>query len=201
MKTSYVLEMQRHLSIFLKLLLFLSLDASASKPEPSVAYIRKHAIEMDGSVDQAIISELSIHKVVIIGEMHGTTESPNFILALARMLVQNKKSVLIALEIPGSSQSATDEFVLNGQPDVLAQDNFFKRDYQDGRSSQAMVAMLTGLRTLPSVHVYDFDTGPRVSDGADRDLKMAKNLVEQIQKAKPDITLVLTGNIHGKLRA
>ena len=137
--------------------------------------------------------------VILIGEMHGTYEGPRFTAQLATALRRQNGSVLVALEIPQSAQTSIDLFMKTGDRTVLAREAFFSRTYQDGRSSEAMVALLEALRLIPSVQLICFDPcAPEhcSEPGQLRDQQMASFLEERLARLKPAVTVVLTGNVH-----
>ncbi|HTQ81108.1 MAG TPA: hypothetical protein VMM92_14000, partial [Thermoanaerobaculia bacterium] len=89
---------------------------------------------------------------LLLGEVHGTVESPAFLANAVCLALQAGRSVTVALEIPlqeearfeaylGSAGSAADRT-------ALLAGAFWQDPYQDGRRSQAMLALLESLRRL-----------------------------------------------------
>lgn len=64
-------------------------------------------------------------KVVILGEYHGTQESPADLFKIAQTLASTHKSVLIGLEIEDWVQSDVDQFMASGDPEILRKSVFF----------------------------------------------------------------------------
>jgi len=145
--------------------------------------------------------------LVLVGELHGTSEIPA---AFGRLVCRAAaerpgETVLAGLEVLSSSQAAIDAFLASdggaaAARALLAQE-FWKREYQDGRSSKAMFSLLDEIRRLRKaglrIEVLALDTEHYDSPG-DRDATMAASLVEAIEKVRPAQTLVLVGNVHSR---
>lgn len=145
--------------------------------------------------------------LVLVGEIHGTREIPAaFGHLICRSAAEHRgETVLVGLEILVSAQSAIDAF-LSGEGDaaavqaLLAQE-FWQREYQDGRSSEAMLHLLAELHRLRKaglrIEVRALD--PQQYDSpAGRDVAMATSLADAIAVLRPAQTLVLVGNIHSR---
>jgi hypothetical protein len=145
--------------------------------------------------------------VVLVGEMHGTVESPAFVDRSVCLALAEGRSVTVGLEIPieeesriraflASSGSATDRAALLGS-------TFWQAPFQDGRGSRAMLALLEDLRRTfragSPVHLLLLDS-TAFRGGRERDRAMAGRLRDAIAGAPHDLFLVLTGNIHTRLR-
>jgi hypothetical protein len=119
---------------------------------------------------------------------------------LACRLAATGKPALLALEIPRQEQGRIDAFLASmGEPAdraALLEGAFWRREFQDGRSSQARVAMLEAARVLRAhgvplriACIDDADTpGPR------RDEAMATALLSA--KKPGETAVLLTGNLH-----
>ncbi len=174
-------------------LVLLCLVSNAWGAQPSADYVRRHARSVP-----AAISTLARYKVISVGEIHGTRQGPAFVLEVLRLLRRTGKSVLLGLEIPASEQNSVDSYLRTGRLSFLRKSEFFRREYQDGRSSRAMYELLRGVRSLPKVKVFGFDA-VNVTSGQDRDEKMARNLAAAYRAAKPDVLVFLAGNIHASI--
>ena len=146
--------------------------------------------------------------VVFFGELHGNKETPEvFLAAVCRYLESEDGDVRVALELPTDMQRDLDRF-MNSDGDSEAvqrlQANLFwqrSRMSQDGRSSAAMLDLVTALRQLGAsarrlVSVTAFDG--IVYSGHTRDAVMAANITSISQEANDDVVFVLTGNIHAR---
>lgn len=137
-------------------------------------------------------------RVVWMGEMHGSQEGPRLFLGLVRLISQHHTSPpVVALEIPTTEQRAIDRYLATGDDAVLRASPFFKSEIKDGRSSVAMVQLLSQLRTEKLAAVLCFDSVAATTP-QERDTAMAQNL-KRFAKKYPDAKLiVLSGNIHAK---
>lgn len=143
--------------------------------------------------------------MILLGELHGLVAAPAFAVDLACRLAATGKPALLALEIPRQEQGRIDSFMASkGAPAdraALLEGAFWHREFQDGRSSQARVAMLETARVIRAQGVPlrvacidDTDATP----GPKRDEAMATGL---LAAKKPDETAVLlAGNLHVRTR-
>jgi hypothetical protein len=113
--------------------------------------------------------------------------------------------VLVGLEIPSSAQPSLDAF-LDGAggkeaEDALSQHAFWQREYQDGRSSRAVLDLLAQLRRWRAagrnlvVQAIDSES---FTSAAERDVRMAETLSAAIEAWRPTQTLVLAGDVHSR---
>jgi hypothetical protein len=146
--------------------------------------------------------------------MHGTVESPAFLADVVCLALQVGRPVTVALEIPfqeearvaaylGSSGSAADRT-------ALLAGAFWQDPYQDGRRSEAMLALLESLRQLRQLrHAGTAGTAGRAALtvvlldsmplAAARDRAMAELLSAAVGQRPKDLFLALTGNYHNRL--
>lgn len=139
--------------------------------------------------------------VLLLGEIHGTTESPKALSKLSCLAVEKGLAMTVALEIPVSERGRVDRFMTGGARSQLLSGAFWLREYQDGRSSAAMLELLTALRTLrgraeAAVDVVLIDD-PEADGGRDR--FMAERLAERIGRFSEHLILALVGNVHNRL--
>ena len=144
----------------------------------------------------SITDFFKMKKVILVGEIHGTKTTPELFGQIVSAVVDEKTKTLVILEINQTSQPSIDEFIKTGDEAALKKDPFFSRTYQDGRSSQAMVALLKKLVKLPNTTVLCMDPmdGILTMTGQQRDTGMA-NFINS-KRIGYDHTLVLSGNIH-----
>ncbi|MDI9273806.1 hypothetical protein [Stenotrophomonas sp. PFBMAA-4] len=90
-------------------------------------------------------------RVIIFGEVHGTDEAPRFIAELACNIAKIAP-VVIGIEYPPSEQPTLDMFMKakskRGENDAIFSSSFWTRDFQDGKTSSAMLRMLTRIKQL-----------------------------------------------------
>lgn len=180
-------------------------DALASEPiainatiDPDISAAAKVAREAIGD-----------HRLVLLGEMHGTREIPLFTLALIQDLAVDGR-VVLSLEMSRSEQPALDEFM---QSEGNAADRAklraspwwqIRNDQHDGRRNQDAFDMIEQLRVLRAsgrdVRILAFDLAVGVRPGHHkRDVEMAAYLREHVASDASARFLVLTGNVHAML--
>ncbi|GAC1541009.1 MAG: hypothetical protein NVS2B9_08030 [Myxococcales bacterium] len=136
-------------------------------------------------------------KLVFFGEIHGTNEVPAFVGDVA-CLASRRGPVHLGLELPAGDAPALRTF-LAGDGDVGLRDaRFWRKTYQDGRSSRAMLALLHRVRSLrragAPIEVFLFDDPERKP----RDEAMAENIARERQRAPSDLYLIEVGNYHAR---
>ena len=140
-------------------------------------------------------------RVIWLGEMHGTQEAPELLLGLIRLVAKHHAAPpIVALEMPALMQGAIDRYLASGDQRGLRSSVLFASAMKDGRSSKAMVALLTELRKERVAGVFCFDS-VRAATAQERDTEMAENLrtcAERHAKAK---LIVLSGNVHSRIVA
>ncbi|MCU1226729.1 MAG: hypothetical protein JWQ42_4822 [Edaphobacter sp.] len=147
-------------------------------------------------------SDASVHWV-LIGEMHGSNETPDAFSNLVCNALAHKRQVTMALERPTSEQAALDGILthrnLTAAEKVLLAEPDWKNG-MDGRASEAMMRLLLTLRQLREIHsgleVVAFDAPSEGEIPGARDQAMGHTLLG-LGRAKPhSLILVLTGNVH-----
>tara|TARA_R110002072_G_scaffold36301_4_gene107021 strand:- start:7264 stop:8058 length:795 start_codon:yes stop_codon:yes gene_type:complete len=142
-------------------------------------------------------------KVIVVGEIHGTQEMPEFFRDLV-VEVSKAHQVCVGLELSSNAGSAMDTY-LQSSGSAQDIDKFFRdasnwlRGYQDGRNSSAMLKLIDALREKEDICVYSFDV--RGTD--DREQAMTDFILDKIA-AEADaeanrVHLLLAGNVHGRL--
>jgi hypothetical protein len=142
---------------------------------------------------------------VILGEIHGTRETPALIADLACRAAE-LGAVRVGLEIFAAEQARLDAFIASaGTPvdqQALLKGAFWTRDFQDGRSSVGMLRLLERLRVLKKggadVAVVPFDVDESNLGGEARDRKMADNLQAAFARAPKATFVILAGNLHAR---
>ncbi|MFK8014023.1 MAG: hypothetical protein AB8G17_01110 [Gammaproteobacteria bacterium] len=143
-----------------------------------------------------LTAQLLPGQIVLIGEIHGTAQMPKRFADVICHARQNQTTVKIGLELPDESATGLASWLdSDGSAEAkrqLASRPFWLDDYQDGRASKAMFALLVDLhRYRNDVEVFAFD---RQTSG--RDYAMAMRILEET--TDNTLTLVLTGNIHSQ---
>lgn len=127
-------------------------------------------------------------RVLLLGEIHGTVESPAFVGDVACHAAEAGLEVVVALELPPTAED------LNSMA--------WQRDYQDGRTSRAMADLLNRLAGLRraghNVRVAWFDARPP-GGGQARERAMAANLASSMEASPEAMHIVLTGDVHSRI--
>jgi erythromycin esterase-like protein len=161
-----------------------------------------------GDTATQIVTLAGDHRLVVLGEYHGTAETPLLVADLMERYSRDNASVRLGLELPMSENAALARYLRsNGDADAreaLRTSPFWRvKDGQhDGRRSRDMLALIEALRKLRmqgrdvGVAGYDVETGSADSS-EQRDAAMAVHLRQQFN-ALPVAArmLVLTGNVH-----
>ena len=141
--------------------------------------------------------------VVLVGEVHGTAQSPSFVSALACNAMGAGFPVTVALEIPVDEAPRVDAFLASGGSEAdrasLVAGPFWAPGVADGRSSVAMVDLLDDVRVAGAAGM-SIDLTLLDPAGGDRDAAMAAS-VAAAAAANPDgIVIALTGNAHTRVQ-
>jgi hypothetical protein len=142
-------------------------------------------------------------EVLLFGELHGTEEIPVVFGEAVCAVAREGTPVAVGLEIARSEQAAVDTFLASGggaaAVEALTGTPHFTRDYQDGRSSRAMLGLLERLRQLRGaglpLEVLPVDLDP-AQRAPDRDRGMADNLAAAARAHPASVTMALVGEVH-----
>lgn len=153
---------------------------------------RRASFQHLDQLPDTLVGALSTFRLITVGEVHGSNESPEFVTGLVEGLAHRGRRVVLGLEMLSSDQAAVDAY-LHGDSSALCRMTFFTRYHPDGRSSVALVQLLNRMRALPGVTVVVFDSGQGQSA---RDSLMAVLFLRQFAAAPGDIAVMLAGNVH-----
>ena len=138
-------------------------------------------------------------RVIWFGELHGTCEAPQLFLGLVRLVSRRHTAPpVIALEIPSTEQDAIDRYLACGDESILRSSVFFTGKLKDGRSSEALVKLLSQLRSEKKAAVHCFDP-PGAKTPQERDTAMAQNLHLCAKKFPNSKLVVLSGGVHSRI--
>ncbi|HEY5800374.1 MAG TPA: hypothetical protein VIT92_09135 [Burkholderiaceae bacterium] len=150
-------------------------------------------------------------KLVMLGEIHGTEQSPDVLLAVVCAARAAGLPLSAGLELPKAQASVLHAYLeSDGGPEAkqaMLRSAFWQRPFQDGRSSAAMLRLLESLRSLAAVdkqlNVFALEeyTGPM--DGSmpqSRDEFMAWRVRQELQRRPHALVITLTGNVHNMLQ-
>lgn len=149
--------------------------------------------------------------VLLLGEMHGTVESPRFVADLLCNVVASDHSVAVALQLPESDSGAFYRYLdsegSNQDRRALLTGAGELTRYQDGRFSEAMVGLLESIRALKA---QGGEIGLRLFVPSDVDSvtrqnlstverPMAVNVWHAIEELEVDLFIVLAGLTHSRV--
>ena len=110
---------------------------------------------------------------------------------------------MVGLEIWTSAQAAIDTFLAGpGGPAAraaLLEQDFWRRDFQDGRSSAAMADLLEDCRRHRGSTSWCARSTRAFDSPSDRDARMAAAVMEAVTTRRPAQTLVLVGDVHSRV--
>lgn len=144
--------------------------------------------------------------VLLLGELHGTVESPAFALDVACHAARAGIPLIVGVELMPSEQARVDAFLdSEGTAEdraALLAGQLWSREYQDGRNSWAMFDLIDGVRELRGegrdVRMALFDAS-NARGGQQRDRDMGRNLAAVISGAPRSMVLALLGNQHSRI--
>lgn len=98
--------------------------------------------------------QLALEKItaraIVVGEVHGNEQTPQFVAQLVCGLLKQGRTVILALEREGQEQAALNRYLSSaGNPSdvkALTGTGAWARPFQDGRNSQAMLALIEQMR-------------------------------------------------------
>ena len=157
-----------------------------------------------------IAAEAGEHRIVVIGEMHGTREAPAVVAALAAHYA-SLGPVLVGLEVSRGEHDALSEYMRSDGSDAargrMRAGEFWDvpPERNDGRRTEDMLDLVEAVRRLRTqgrdVAVVPFDITPGMfDDSAGRDRDMANYLRTAFSALPRGRLLVLTGNGHARLK-
>lgn len=181
------------------------IEATAPVVEPSRAQV---ASAPDNAVPAAVgllLEAISDSRLALVGELHGTRETPALVGDAVERLAAKGETVVLALEIAIGEQPAVDAYLASAgtsdDRETLLASPHWSRPGHDGRDSVAMFDLVEHIRILRTeggdVALVLFDP-----DGiGDRDRGMADRLRTLATQHPQARILVLTGNMHAMVAA
>lgn len=143
--------------------------------------------------------------VVLLGEIHGTEEAPLALESWVCLAIARGLPTTVALEVPRSEQERLDRYLASAgdaaaRADLLS-GAFWRRAYQDGRSSRAMADLLERLRLRARGGADLRVTALDIEGESGRDTAMAARLADDLRRDPRRFTVALAGNWHTRLVA
>ena len=163
-------------------------------------YIHENAIEVSDltKLEDSIYKKFSHYKITLVGEFHGTNESAEFVNSLTNLLTKNNDTVLLGIEIPTDKLKT---FIKKETLKNLITSDFFSDLSVDGRNSKSWFNLIARQLKNKKVRLFFFDETQQHSKlQIDRDSIMYLNVKTEMQKFPNAKTILLSGNIHNKLK-
>ena len=145
-------------------------------------------------------------RIVWVGEMHGTAEEPALFGDLVCIAGRTGRKVVVTLERTEAEQADWDAFLAGGDRARLTAGQSWHWSMQDGRSSEAMVALAERLRAfktegwLAAVRMMQREGGARSI--ANYKLDNETSMAEAVQSAARDypdaLILAYSGGLHAR---
>jgi len=151
-------------------------------------------IEKPDQLSDEIYNALSDYRLIMVGEMHGTNESAEFVTGLAKLFSQHGDSVQVGFEIPSDQMK---RFLESKTDSTIYSSDFFAQQSPDGRASAAWANAISRLNKTPAVTVFFFDMNGKYDDR--RDSTMYLNVKHQMKDHPKWKTLTISGNVHNML--
>lgn len=162
-------------------------------------------LDLSGAASE-ILGAAHSHRLLLIGELHGTRESPAVLLQLATDYAADGP-VLVGLEIQASEQTAIRRYLDSdggAEQRMRLRSGSFWQDvpaHNDGRRNSEVLDLIEGIRRLRragrDVAVLAIDVGILgSSDSQARDLVMARRVRTAFEHLPRGRMLVLVGNVH-----
>ncbi len=167
------------------------------------------------AVLQVLACQLQSHRLLLLGELHGTVESPGLLADLLRDQPPNRP-IRLGLEWPVELQSKVDTYFRSQgtAADRVAFAAGYDWTHYDGRMSQAWLALIDTLRDLHQQgrDVQIFTMEPAYGAPADvaaaggylrvKEAGMANAIREQVEHAPAGaLVAALMGNYHSRVGA
>ncbi|MFP2956373.1 hypothetical protein ACLEPN_00710 [Myxococcus sp. 1LA] len=158
-----------------------------------------------GAPVEGASSLFSAGGVLLVADPLGTQEVPSTALRMVCEAAAQELPVTLALSIPASEQPLLEHYLSSDGASaavetLLSESAFWRRTYQDGRSSHAMLWLVEHARRLRAsgkdVAVAAIDSDR--AQGNEREAQMVQHLLNAQAKRPQAWTLVLTGSVHAR---
>ena len=137
-------------------------------------------------------------RFVLVGEMHGTNETPAVFGDLVCSASETKRTIIAGLEV--RDQQALNRFMDSKNRETSVKELLSTDEWKgtDGRASSAMLVLVERLRSLKADGLLSRVIAFSASGGsADQDEEAMSSALLRASTANPDaLVIVLTGNVH-----
>ncbi|PTL78210.1 hypothetical protein DAT35_39825 [Vitiosangium sp. GDMCC 1.1324] len=141
-------------------------------------------------------------QTLLIGEQLGSEQLPAIVGDMVCQAAESGHIVTLGLSIPRLEQERLDRYLTSaGGPadqDELLDGDFWRRPYQDGRSSRAVMDLIDRVRALRAsgliIHLVAYDTD--LLKGNERDAAFADVWMKRRAARPEEVFIVVSGNAH-----
>ena len=139
-------------------------------------------------------------RFVLVGEMHGTAETPAIFADLVCSARQTNRPIVVGVEL--REQRALDAFMASGSPEAGVGELLATEEWRrhDGRTSAPMLALVARLRALKMEGVVSrvvaFSVTRAGESAAQGEERMASALLEAAAREPDALVIALSGNVH-----
>ncbi|QRK07718.1 hypothetical protein JQX13_48350 [Archangium violaceum] len=169
-------------------------QAEGSSPTP--------ASELCGTEVRGLRELLNPGQTLLIGEQLGSQQLPATVGDMVCQAAEAGHIVTLGLSIPRTEQERLDRYLTSaGGPadqDELLDGDFWRRPYQDGRSSRAVMDLIDRVRALRAagllIHLVAYDTDQ--VQGNERDAALADVWLKRRAARPEELFFVVSGNAH-----
>lgn len=148
----------------------------------------------------------SMPRIVWVGEMHGTNEMPALFGDLICIAAESGRKVVVVLERGKDEQANWDAFLDTGDRARLTSGKIWHWETQDGRSSEAMIALAERLRTYKAdgralavrLMQRGWDEKSSTNHPLDNETSMAEGVKQAAQSYPEAVIMVYSGGLHAK---
>ncbi len=158
-------------------------------------HLIKNAIPFESlsELSNKIYNEIAEYEIIMIGEMHGTTEPAEFAYGLCELITKHEDKVIMAMEVRSSLMDGLSEGMSISE---LKELQFFQNENFDGRNGEAWLDLVYKSNQNDKIILSFFDNSYPSSP---RDSSMYLS-IKQIRNANPNTKIVtLSGNVHNRL--
>ncbi len=149
------------------------------------------------SLDENIYRAIASYQLIMVGEMHGTSEPAGFVLSLTNLFTRKGIHVQVGIEIPSDQM---ERYLSNPTDSNIYYSDFFAHKRLDDRASLAWANLIARVRDNVKAEIFFFDinTG-EIANIMQRDSLMYLKIKKRIQLHPTWMTITLSGNIHNML--
>lgn len=162
-------------------------------------YNKCNAIQISqlGSLDEDIYRAIAPYQLIMVGEMHGTSEPARFVLGLTDLVARKGMHVQVGIEIPSDQMG---KYLSNPTDSNIYHSDFFAHRRLDNRASYAWANLIAGIHVNANAEIFFFDINKdEMMDITQRDSLMYLKIKERIRLHPTWTTITLSGNIHNML--